>query len=694
LILVEDIQWLDDASAHLFAAILEGIHSKKILIVFNSREAACPLIESVSPDHITLLPLAPISNPYASAIIRGTMNAPNDGDTGDIDWLINAGEGNPFFLQELTKHWLETGMKHDVPPSVASVLDDRLSRLTGRGRQLLQVCAVLGEHSNIERLEKVLEYRSHELLEGMQELSTSGMLRSTQPDGATQSIFVRHDLLSIQVLKTLAPASLGFLHRRCGLVLEQEAFGKSISISLMRACAFHWYHSGESDRAYRLAIKCADHLLELGLASEAAKAFDGALAFCSRVNAQREVAERIIQANRMARNWSALLAAITRIRSVAASGTLVAHHDDLEVLEFEALRLTEAPIVSVFKKYLPCVYDETLTPSHRVKVAVVAVKLATSIPDLKELERVYLSVSPLLEDGTLDLRSRLQLTVIYHTMCGDLREALRCAKERVAFERRETAGLQMINSMTDLAYVLRRTGPHDEMIDVLREAYHIAMEHKDYASARECAGRIASLFEDTGCGEMGDWAHRAVDRSSEVRDMHSSFSLNASMIRIAIRKNCLAEARARIESEFEWEWLKHRGGLLAAALALRTALLVAERADPAQVRSDVEDLMRLYPATAGLGGQDYEIYALCESLVYLEKADEAKAYLEDYLFNKRRDLTEYSADLAGIAERLGARSHSHSKLDSESTLNNADQPSPRAVQDTAARSTDPLSGVL
>ena len=665
LILVEDIQWLDHASAHLFASILEGIRSKKILFLFNSREPASPLTESVSPDYLTVLPLAPISNSYASAIIRATMGSPADGHGADLDWLINAGEGNPFFLQELTKHWLETGLKHDVPPSVASVLDDRLSRLSGLARQLLQACAVLGEHSNVERLEKVLEYRSHELLEGMQELSTSGMLRSTGPDGATQIIYVRHDLLSIQILKTLAPASLAFLHRRCGLVIEQEAFGKSISISLMRACAFHWYHSGESDRAYNLAIKCADHLLEIGLASDAAKAFDGALAFCSGVDAQREIAERIIQANRIARNWPLVLNGITRFRALDSSGPIIAHHDDLEVLEFEALRITQAPIASVFKKYLACVYDETLAAAHRVKVAVVAVKLAAVIPDLKELERVYLSISPLLQDSTLDSRSRLQLTVIYHTMCGDLGEALRCARERVAFERRQMAGGQLINSMTDLAFVLRRTGPHGEMIDVLREAYDVAMEHKDYASARECAGRIASLFEDTGWGDMGDWSRRAVDQSGDVRDVASSFSLNASMIRIAIRKNCLVEARARLEREFDWEWLTHRGGLRAAALALPTTLLVAEGADMPQVRSDVEDLMRLYPATAGLGGQDYEIYGLCCGLIYLNKRAEAKEYLLDYLSKRRRDLTEYSLELGPILKLLGTPAHRDASLSSK-----------------------------
>ena len=656
LIIVEDIQWVDQASAQLFAGILESISSKKILIVFNSREANSPLTEIVSPGHIVVLRLGPLSDQYAGRIIRATMNGPSDSsETPNIDWLVGAGEGNPFFLQELTKHWLETGQRHDVPPSVASILDDRLSRLSGVARQTLQACAVLGEHSNIERLEQVLEYRAHELLDGVQELSATGMLRSATPrEGATQTIFVRHDLLSIEILKSLAAASLALLHRRCGLVLEREAFGKSISISLMRACAFHWFHSGESERAYQLAIKCADHLLEIGLASDAAKAFDGALAFSSSTDAQREVAGRIIQANHMARDWPSVVDSITRFRALESSALGGTQHDDLEILEFEALRTTEATIDAVLQKTLACVYDGALPLAHRIKVGVVAVKLATAIPDLKELERVYLALGPLLSDSSVDSRDRLQLKVIYHTMCGDLRQAVRFAKERIAFERDAGSSVQLINSMTDLAFVLRRAGPADEMVNVLSEAYDIALEHKDYASARECAGRIVSLAEDTRRGEIEEWTQQTINRWRDFREVHSSFSFSAGLIRIALRTNCLAEARMRLESQIDWAWLKHRSVWFAAALALRVGLNIGEGSDGSTIVSDICELRKLYPITAGMGAQDFEIYALCNGLVYLNQQAEAKSYLVDYLLNRRRDLTEYSADLAAIARLLGA----------------------------------------
>jgi hypothetical protein len=501
LITIEDVQWLDRASATLFAEVLEWVPSRRIFFLFNSREAKSPLTEAVAHNRLALMHLHPLVDCDATTLVHTMIAASGEapGEEG-IERLIRTSDGNPFFLQELTKHWMESGERHQIPPSVAAVLDERLSRLSEASRQLMQTCAVLAEHSNFERVEQVLGNCPHDLFRGIQELSLSGMLRSTPPTGASglaaQTLLVRHDLLSIEVIKSLAPASLAFLHRRCGLVLEREVLGPSTSIALMRACAFHWHQSGDSERAYNLAIKCADHLLEIGLADDAATAFEGALGFCHAVDQRLEVLGRIIQANRMARNYPALLSAIARFRALQDSGAPGSHHDDIEVTEFEARRTTDTELGVVFARTLACVFDASLPVAHRVNVASVSVKLASTIADLSELEHVYEVISPLLVDATVGVRLRLQMNVIYHTMCGDLRKGVDFAKERVAFERREGTPITLVNAITDLAFVLRCAGPVEEMFEALREGYDTAIEHKHFAAARECAEPHASKPED------------------------------------------------------------------------------------------------------------------------------------------------------------------------------------------------------
>jgi DNA-binding SARP family transcriptional activator len=654
LIIVEDVQWLDRASVTLFGAILEWAPVKKLFFLFNSREGNSPLMESLAPRQMVAIQLRPLANGEAASLIRtmipSVKGAP---DAEDLAWLINAGDGNPFFLQELTKQFLETGQRLEVPHSVAMVLDERISRLSGVARQLLEACAVLGENSNLERLEHVLEYRPHDLLSGLQELSTAGMLRARAvKDPLTQTLLIRHDLLSIEVLNGLAPASLGFLHRRCGIALERELLGSSISTSLLRACAFHWHHSGDSARAYELAVKCANHLLEIGLALDAATAFEGALGFCSSVEAQLSVLERIVHALRLAREWPALLQHVARIRALQDLGGSKEHHDELEILEFEARRTTEIAITPLLSRTLTCVYDSGLPPSHRVRVACDAFKLATVLPDLKELQRAYVVIKPLLADCSVDFHSRLQVEVVYNTMCGDLMEAVRFAKERIALAQVEGRPLLLANALTDLAFVLRRTGPEEEISAVLQEAYDIGIQNKLFAAARDYAERMLAFLVDNRRDGVETWMQRANDSHGDGFSVRASFSVNAYRVRIALLENRIDDAQQILQHAFDWQWVRHRKGWLAAINALHIRLHLALRTSIAELRPTVEELRLLYAETAMLGGQDYEIAALCAGLLYVGERTTAEGYLRDYLSQTRRDLTSYSRELAEIARAL------------------------------------------
>jgi len=401
-----------------------------------------------------------------------------------------------------------------------------------------------------------------------------------------------------------------------------------------------------------LAIKCANHLLEIGLAIDGAAALESALAFCTTIDRQLEVLERMVQALRMARESQALIDTIAGIRTLQDPGASDEHHDELEIIEFEARRTTEATIAPLFSRTLTCVYNSALPPAHRVSAACVALKLATGLPDLEELRRIYTAVRPLLNENNVDSRSRLQVEVIYNTMCGDLREAVHFAKERVAFERREGTSLMLTNAMTDLAFVLRRTGPEDEVIRTLREAYDIASEQKCYAASRDYAERMAAFLVDTRRPGAEIWMQRALESHGETPQLHISFSANAYRALIALRENRIDDAEQILEREFPWDWLSHRRGWLAAATALRIRVQLASGKHIGQGGKNVDELRQLYAATATLGGQDYEVAALCAGLLYVGDEESARAFLTDYVSNKRRDLTRYSPELTEICSRL------------------------------------------
>jgi DNA-binding SARP family transcriptional activator len=657
LLIVDDAQWLDRASAGVFGSMLEWVRERKLFFLFNSRTRETLISDEGSPGQLRVLDLRPLKDEESLAVISGVVAlAGVQPQTESYEWLIRTGDGNPFFLQELTKHWLETGQRREVPKSVALVLNERVSRLSVVAQQFLQACAVLGENSNLERIDLLLERAPHELLSAIQELSVCGMLRAaTDGNPLRSSPQVRHDLLAIEVLKWLPPASLAFLHRRCGIVIERELLGTSISTSLLRACAFHWHEAGDSRRAYDLAVKCASHLLEIGMAIDAAAALEAALGFCSTLEQQLDVLGRMVHALRLANESKALLEIIPRIRALQDPATSVEWHDDLEIIEFEARRTTESGIKPLFARALSCAYDPSLTSSHRASAAVVALKLATLLADLTELERVYFAVEPLLAEPTVDTRARLQVQVIYHAMCGDLTHALTFARERIAWEKARGTSLQLTNAMSDLAFVLRRTGPEDEVIRVLSEAYEVAAAGKLHGASRDMAARLAAFLVDSGRPGAAQWVDRACESPGETLEMHISFSNSAYQVKLALSKNCIDDAARIVEHDFPWNSLRHRHGWLAAALALRVRVQIAQSIARADIRGDLNKLNELYEITAKLGGQDYEVASLCSGLLYVGEEQNARDLMRDYVSTKRRDCTPYARSLVEVCDILGLR---------------------------------------
>jgi hypothetical protein len=667
-LIIDDVQWLDQTSASLFGSILEWMSGKKLLFVFTSRERPALLEKFSMPGQLLFIDLRPVGQETSRAIIMAVIGEEcRPIPVGDLDWLVRTADGNPYFLQELSKHWVETGQRLEVPPSVSAVLDERISRLSPIALLLLQACAVLAENANQDRIERLLGFAPHELLTGINELALSGMIRTSMADELPIEVLqVRHDLLASAALRTLSSTTLAYLHRRCGTVLEHEVLGTSVSTSLLRSCAFHWHQSGDPARAYELGMKCANHLLEIGLPVDAAAALESALVFCVANEQRLEVLQRIVYAQRVAKDSKALRATIARIRILQGGTNSVDSHDDLEIVELEARRTTESEIGPIFARTLRCVYNTSLATAHRVSVAVVALKLASSLADLQEIQRIYKAVEALLPDPMVDHRARLQVAIVYNTMCGSLQEALRLATERVACERAEGTTMQLTNAMGDLAFVLRRTGPESETVRVLSEAYEITHTKRLHTLARDFAARLAAFFVDVGRTGVEPWISRAQTPHDEIAEVHIKFSHDAYRVKIALREKRVDDAE-RIVAGFPWTWLQERRGWLAAAHALSLQSKLAHRAPIPEVEEDVRHLQNLYRTTAKLGGQDYEVASLCAGLAYIGDELAARLCLRDYLNSKRRDTIAYSRELQRICRAQKAWSSPGSRVGVGST---------------------------
>lgn len=154
--LIEDLHWLDPASAELLAQIIDPRGGTRSLLLVNSRPTF--QAEWMREGWYRQIPLPPL-DPKAIAQLLAELLG-DDPSVSDLPGpLVARSGGNPFFLEELVLALAETGQIAGpngarrlvtavddwvIPDTVQAVLAGRIDTLKPRDKRLLQLAAVIG----------------------------------------------------------------------------------------------------------------------------------------------------------------------------------------------------------------------------------------------------------------------------------------------------------------------------------------------------------------------------------------------------------------------------------------------------------------------------------------------------------------------------------------------------------------------
>ncbi|MDP9201254.1 MAG: AAA family ATPase [Gemmatimonadota bacterium] len=640
LLVVDDVQWLDATSAKILASMVPWAEKRRLLFIITSRPNSEFCRTSAALSITNQVDLAPLREESAASLLRAMIGHDSTSpDRASVEWILKAGEGNPFFLQELTKHWLETGHCINAPPSVASVLNERLARLSPAALQLLQVCAVFGDDSTLERVEEVLEYKPHELLTAVQELSMAGMLISPNESCGRSSIALgsRHDLLSSAALANLTPPARSFLHRRVGIVLEEELSDERMPTAALWACAFHWHNAGNRERALTLVRSCAEHLLEVGLPRDACDAFQRALDYCNTDEQRLSLSSRLVIALQMDGEWERSKEVIRncrRLRARLSPGD--DSHNDFEIALFDACRRTSLDSAELLRDVVPCVMCKDATANHRVRAASLALKLATEIqPGL--MDTLYAEIEPLLAREEVNRVTRFEVEMVYQTIRGDPEKGVTAAQQFVAESQLTADPATFSRALINAANSCRVAGREEDAKTLMLRA----LEH---ASANRLAGRVRAVMSSIVQLHLasGDFAlaREMLDRSrghsisrDDIPARTEEWFLRA---RVALEEGDFNEAAGAFSQIGE---LSPNSNLMrrAAYLALGIHIRVKQGEFNGNFRHWVEELEGIHLITRETGLQDFETYSLFLGIRALSEEDRALHLLRDYIYKFRRE---------------------------------------------------------
>ena len=208
-LLLEDLHWIDRASETCLAGLAESVGGAAILMVATYRPGYRP--PWLDRSYATQLSLAPLQRADSLDVVRSLLPelAADDPRTRLI---LDRGEGNPFFLEELAHVLTDAGSgRLPVPDSVQGVLAARIDRLPPGAKQTLQTASVLGREFS-ERLLRVLSEAPERLDAELQELTRLEFLH--ERTDADERVYVfKHALTQEVAHGTLITARRRALHR-------------------------------------------------------------------------------------------------------------------------------------------------------------------------------------------------------------------------------------------------------------------------------------------------------------------------------------------------------------------------------------------------------------------------------------------------------------------------------------------------
>lgn len=639
--LVDDAHWLDNASLVLFEALAVWAKSHRILFVLFARGSAHKRSLIASLNHVSYRRLEPLSEAQSHIIILGLLKQHGTSASDvTLNWFTQVGEGNPYFLLELVGQWVKSGHRAEPPPSLAAILDQRLSTLSTASIRMLQTTALLGKHATLERLERILKYRSFEFLDCLNELGQAGLLRTELHSGsitAEPGITCTHDFIATTVSNLLSPPALMALHRIVASDLEREIEEAQFT-SLAWDAADHWAGAGDAAHALRLTLKCASHLLAIGFPCEAVLTYRRALSFCRTTPEKVAVLVDLAETLHTVGEWKEVDIAISEVKRIQSQDlSQCSDHCDLELLQFEARWRSSAEWTGLFASIKSCIFSTNASAEHRIRAAVLGLKLATNIGGGEELDLIYESVEPLLEQCKEAGGAALQLEMVYHIDRGDMIRGRSAAVDLVEYERSHGNSISLMWALVNAAQAMRRCGEYGSSMRLLQDAFDISISQQ----LRTRAGIIAHhailtalAFDDLSVASK--WYNLAIDNPGPHEDQHSRDELSYYGARIALANGNLEDAKKlfhQIVSVGD-ESLLHQ----ISHLSLATRLAIVFNENPERVRELVKQLTSLYEIERSRGGQDFEAYSLYLGHTYIGNPVAARNLLNDYVRSYRREL--------------------------------------------------------
>ncbi len=267
----EDLHWCDATSLELLEMLLDWPQPLPVFCLVAQRDDGSPGLPAKRSEVIAL---AALDHDQATQLAQRAA-APADLSDTVLEDILTRGAGNPLYIEELARFAGENQTGHRqsraVPPTLNSLIMERLDSLSPESKKTAQVAAVLGEDLDMSILSQVAQRDEVEISGTVGDLLEADILRPRS--GTNDGYMFRHALTQDAVYATLLRAERTDLHARAAAWLQDGTAEQPDKIAHHLHAARHftdaaiWYRDAGLRAVKQAAVEDATALYRRALAS-------------------------------------------------------------------------------------------------------------------------------------------------------------------------------------------------------------------------------------------------------------------------------------------------------------------------------------------------------------------------------------------------------------------------------------------
>jgi DNA-binding SARP family transcriptional activator len=282
IVILDDIQWIDEASSALLHYASRLLHHLPVKFACTARSgelaenvAITQMIQGLRREQRLQTITVPAFDRSKTAELMHTLKThyPFDLSLEMVDQVFTDSGGNPLFVLEITRalssqssppnQWHSTS---DHQSNLEALIGDRLQHLDPRTRELLAWAAVLGHSFNPTLVAQVADCPLSQLLTAIEQLEQQHIIRPGAGVAQEQGYEFSHDIVRQVVYRQISEPRRRLLHLHIAQQLEQQATAEP---TLAGDIAHHAALGGDPALASNAALIAAERCLKLFAYAEA-----------------------------------------------------------------------------------------------------------------------------------------------------------------------------------------------------------------------------------------------------------------------------------------------------------------------------------------------------------------------------------------------------------------------------------------